>query len=106
MKSVQIRNFFWSVFSCLYFPVFGLNTEIYSVHLRIQPKYRKKQTRKNSAFEHFSRSADILEIFIDFHTTWATDYPSNKKKKVVQPPKYVTFSIGPFVCLSVLLSMM
>ena len=38
------------------FPVFGLNTEIYGVNLRIQSEYRKIRTRKNSAFGHFSRS--------------------------------------------------
>ena len=38
MKSVQVPNFFWSVFS------------------RIQSKYREIRTRKNSVFEHFSRS--------------------------------------------------
>ena len=39
-----------------YFPVFGLNTEIYFVNLRIQSEYRKIQTRNNSAFAHFLRS--------------------------------------------------
>ena len=46
----------YGVFSGPYFPVFGLNTEIYSVNLRIQSKYRKLRTRKNSIFGHFSRS--------------------------------------------------
>ena len=42
----------------LYFPVFGLNTEIYFVDLllHIQSEYRKIQTRNNSVFGHFSRS--------------------------------------------------
>ena len=31
----------YGVISGLYFPVFGLNTEIYGVKLRIQSKYRK-----------------------------------------------------------------
>ena len=39
-----------------YFPVFGLNTEIYGVNLRIQSKYRKIRTRNNSVFGLFSRS--------------------------------------------------
>ena len=47
------------VFSGPYFPVFGLNTEIYGVNLRIQSEYRKIRTRKNYAFGHFSRSVDI-----------------------------------------------
>ena len=40
VKSVQIRSF-----SGPHFPVFGLNTESYSVNLRIQYKYRKMRTR-------------------------------------------------------------
>ena len=42
-----------------FFPnkVFGLNTEIYSVNLRIQSACRKIRTRKNSVFRHFPRSA-------------------------------------------------
>ena len=52
-----------------YFPVFGLNMEIYSVNLLIQSGYRKTRTRNNSLFEHFSRSATIVldnvEYFID-----------------------------------------
>ena len=38
VKSVQIRSYFWSVFSC------------------IQSKYRKIGTINNSVFGHFSRS--------------------------------------------------
>ena len=41
MKSVQIRSFFWSVFS------------------RIQSECSKIRTRKNSVFGHFSRSGTI-----------------------------------------------
>ena len=54
MKSVQYR-----AFSGPYIPVLGVNTEIYPVNLRIQSEYRKILTRKNSVFEHFSRSATI-----------------------------------------------
>ena len=39
-----------------YFVVLGLNTEIYTVNLRIQSKYGKTLTRKNYAFEDFSHS--------------------------------------------------
>ena len=52
MKSVQMWSSFWSVFSCIR----RLNTEIYGVNLCIQSEYRKKLTRKNSVFGHFSRS--------------------------------------------------
>ena len=40
-------------FSGPYFPVFGLNKEIY---FRIQSEYRKIRTRKNSVLGHFSCS--------------------------------------------------
>ena len=51
VKSVQIRSF-----SGPYFPIFELNTGIYSSNLRIQSEYGKIRTRKNSVFGHFSQS--------------------------------------------------
>ena len=48
------------VFFGLYFPVFGLNTEIYSVNLVIQSKYGKIRARKSSIFGQFSYSAWLL----------------------------------------------
>ena len=55
IKIVQIRSFFWSVFS-------HIRTEYgdASVSLRIQSECGKMQTRKNSVFGHFLRS-DIFE---------------------------------------------
>ena len=50
MKSVQIRNYFWSVFSCIRTEYGDL------VNLRIQSECRKIQTRNNSIFGYFSRS--------------------------------------------------
>ena len=52
----------YGVFSGPYFPVFGLNTEIYGVNLLIQSEYRKIWTRKNSAFGYFFRS--------EYYTKW------------------------------------
>ena len=52
----------YGVFSGPYFPVLGLNMEIYSVNLRIQFEYRKIRTKKNSVFGHFSRSASNTEF--------------------------------------------
>ena len=43
----------YGVFSGPYFPVFGLNTEIYSVNLRIQSEYPKIRIRKNSYLDTF-----------------------------------------------------
>ena len=49
------------VISGPYFFVFGLNTERYSVSLRIQTEYRKIRTRNNFVFGHFSRSVWIYQ---------------------------------------------
>ena len=46
----------YGVLSGPYFPVFGLNTEIYFVNIRIQSENREIRTRKNSVFGHFSCS--------------------------------------------------
>ena len=48
-----------------YFLVFGLNTEIYRINLRIQSEYWKIRTRNNSVFGHFSGSENVW-----FFTTW------------------------------------
>ena len=56
----------YEVLSGLYFHVFGLNTETYGVNLRIQSKYRKIQTRKNSVFEHLSRSDKVKKSTVQY----------------------------------------
>ena len=55
----------YRVFSGPYFPVFGLNTEIYGVNLRIQSKYGKIRTRKNSVLGHFSPSVLLVKDLIN-----------------------------------------
>ena len=67
VKSVQI----WS-FTCPYFPVLGLNTEIYGINLRIQLRYWKIRTRKNSVFGHFARSEKVFKIVIIKSWSWET----------------------------------
>ena len=57
VKCVQIRNFFWYVFSA-----FGLSTGRYEVSLRIQSECGKIRTRKNSVFGHISWS-DLRKSF-------------------------------------------
>ena len=59
----QLRNGLtaWKVSQCgvisgPYFPVFGMNTEIYGVNLHIHSEYRKIRTRNNFVFGHFPRS--------------------------------------------------
>ena len=54
VKSVQMRKY--GFFSGPYFPVFGLNTEIYGLNLRIQSEYWKIRTRKNFVFGHVLRN--------------------------------------------------
>ena len=74
----------YGIISGWYFPVFGLNTERYSVSLRIQSKCRKIPTRNNSVFGHFSRSATIgkLKLFalsiISIDREWHTKYELHK----------------------------
>ena len=51
MKSIQIRSYFWSVFSCIRIEYGDLRG-----NLRIQSEYRKIRTRNNSVFGHFSCS--------------------------------------------------
>ena len=56
----------YGVFSGSYFLALGLNTEIFSVNLRIQAKYSKKRTSKNSVLGHFSRSEIQLVLWSVF----------------------------------------
>ena len=55
MESVQIRSF-----SGPYFPVFGLNMEIYFVNFRIQSKYGKIRTTKFLYFGQFLGSKNNI----------------------------------------------
>ena len=55
----------YGVFSGLYFPVFGLNTERYSISLHIQSQCAKIRTRKNSVFGHFWRNV-YFEFYLMF----------------------------------------
>ena len=68
----------YGVFSVPYFPEFGLNTERYSVSLRIQSEVEKIRTRKNSVFGHFSRSARASKLtartaFLEVLSTYSRD---------------------------------
>ena len=56
----------YEVFSGPYFLAFGLNTERYSVSLRILSKCGKLRTRKNSVFGHFSGSAILWPPHLPF----------------------------------------
>ena len=72
----------YGVFSDLYFPAFGLNTERYWVSLRIQSECRKIRTRKNSEFGYFPRSAAYFMPLFSFCINW----------KHQKTPSYLMFS--------------
>ena len=65
LKGVQIRSFFWAVFSRIQteYGEIGLNTERYGVTLRIQSECRKIQPKKNSISGHFLCSDWFCNIF-------------------------------------------
>ena len=74
IKSVRIRSV-----SGRHFLAFGLNTEVYSVNLRIQSEYGKMQTRKAPKTEsyhavnvttwnpQFSKTARCIFLYSHFH---------------------------------------
>ena len=75
MKSVQIRSFFWSIFSCIRT---GLNMEIDGVNLRIHSKYRNIRTRENSVFGQLLHSAWKMPLIYKRMFTW--DFISGEMK--------------------------
>ena len=72
----------YGVFSGPYFPVFGLNTEIYGLNIRIQSECRKIRTKENSVFGHFSRS--VVYCFHDPCYNWDEDGLQFLRKKIVE----------------------
>ena len=62
VKSVQIRSYFWSVFSC------------------IRIEYRKIRTRNNSVFGHFSRSVYLKKKLTTQLESWYDDFDSRDIK--------------------------
>ena len=82
----------YGVFSGPYFPVFGLNTDIYSVNLCSQSKNGKIRTRKNSVFGHFLCS-ECLYSQVQLKE-WQVQQLFHRKVKIsaVKIPEYV---LGP-----------
>ena len=73
------------------FPVFGLNTEIYSVNHRIQSEYRKIRTRKKSVFEHFSSSGNVLfTTYIVFRASYSEMWETAFWKIFEKFPKHLS----------------
>ena len=57
MKSVQIRSYLWSVFSCIWTEYGELLRKS-----RIQSEYKKIRTRMNFVFGHFSRCVNLSVV--------------------------------------------
>ena len=68
------KVFKYIIFSGPYFPVFGLNMEIYSVNIRIQSEYRKIR-RKNSVSGPFSRN--VVGIWSDLICLYLQGFLAN-----------------------------
>ena len=89
----------YGVFSGPYFLAFGLNTERYSVSLRIQSEWRKIRARKNSVCGHFSRNEYIVFRWLQMMGPY----------KVIYSPKFAYYIIleakfnNPFMLLIELL---
>ena len=76
MESVQIRRFFWFVFSCIQTEYGDLLRKFpYSVHIQ------ENTDQKNSVFGHFSRSEQIKSFSED---TWYNSIQSSGKRKHFQ----------------------
>ena len=55
-------------FTDLYFPIFGLDTEIYRVNLRIQSEYKKYGPEKSPYLDTFTSCLGlIIPLFLDYY---------------------------------------
>ena len=90
----------YGVISDPHFPVFGLNTKIYSANLRIQSEYRKIRTRKNSVFGLFSHSESALLIGV-----WRSCFTTDLKFNHVISKRFSIYTLkscgNPHSCYSV-----
>ena len=67
----------YGVFSGLYFPVFGLNAEIYGANLRIQSKYLHGPYREKYRPENTPYLDTFHAIIPVFSPNWGTYGPEN-----------------------------
>ena len=79
----------YRIISSPYFPVFRLNTEIYSVNVHIQSKYKKIQAINNFAFKHFSRS--VFSIFLRIVHIYQINVCSHLLNKCVKENHFFYF---------------
>ena len=93
----------FKVFSGLYFPIFELNTDIYSLSLRSQYEYWKIQTRKtsNSGTFHaviFNNKINSTNTLI-LHRLWTSE-GSKIKISLAYMRKYGAMSGGFHICIN------
>ena len=92
-KSVQTRRFLWRIypngdFSGPYFPVFGLNTEIYSVQIWV--KYRLEKTLYLESFQAVNTLPNIIHLV---GTTFNFDVFEKKQNFLKTSPTNFTWPI-------------
>ena len=87
----------YRVISGAYFPVFGLNTEIYN--LRIQSECRKTRTRNNSVFGYISR-IDVVDEKEMVKTITADDeYTRHNRENLLLPFQMQLFKQRETFCI-------
>ena len=57
-----------------YFPVLGLNTEIYSVNVRIQSEYREYGPEKTPYLDTFHSVMQFIEVKENVLTVWLSKH--------------------------------
>ena len=87
VKSVQIRNFFWSVFYCIRTEI--LRISLYSVRMR------ESTDQKSSLFGHFSRSD--CKYGFGFHTRDLEDLEDDLEKETTHSFNELRIFIFKFV---------
>ena len=79
----------YGVFSGPYFPVLGLNTEIYCVNLRIKLEYGKIQTRKTPYLDTF---LSVFELCFraPLVSRYLLNFVANNQKAFINTAKHIS----------------
>lgn len=89
IKSFRIRKFFSP-----FLPAFDLNTDIYSLNLRIQPICRKMRIRQNSKYVHLSRSVSSKFSSYIILSWWCNFFKDDRKCIWCAASKVITLDCG------------
>ena len=68
VKIVQIRSYFWSVFSCIGAEYGDIRKFTIYANRRIHSECRKLRARNNSLFGHFSRTNICFCVLFDYRS--------------------------------------